>query len=254
MRSPLTRFRKARQEAEKRRQLKRRRTLIICGAALAVLAPIIAVGAILENRGEAETAAPAPTPATREAAPTSTAPVPADPEPSPTTAAPTPEPEPEEEPRTYDENHLQFGQTGRHVHGLGRSYPDVPLEFTVSAPKPFTPSKRAKFEDVFGYPYGGKGPRQPDNVYFTVTVKNVSADESYDISVQSRVKDSGDDEEQSYVEDGDSGWVSDLRRDGDLRPGKSVTVKNGWSLANADNVRYELRFGGLGGESFYFTK
>jgi hypothetical protein len=72
-------------------------------------------------------------------------------------------------------------------------------------PSRSTPSLSAEFEDVFGYPYGGKGPRQPDNVYFTVTVKNLEEDEPYDIVVQSSVKDSGDDQEQSYVDDGDIG-------------------------------------------------
>jgi hypothetical protein len=239
MRSQLIRFREARREAERQRRLKRRRTLIIGAAVLVVLAPIIASGAILENRGESRTAVPAPAQAaTTEGAQTPSA----------------AEPKPDEEPTQYDENNLRFGQTGRYVKGGYAYRTATSVEFTVSAPEPFTPSENAEFEDVFGYPYGGKGPRQPDNVYFTVTVKNLEEDEPYDISVQSSVKDSGDDEEQSYVDDGDIGSVSDLGRDGDIQPGKSATVKDGWSLANADNVRYELRFGGVGGESFYFTK
>lgn len=257
-RPPLTRLQKlAIATGPKRPDLTRPQKIAFIAGPL-ILVPILIVGVITENADEAKVAAttvreaPASSSAPASAPPSAVDPVEsADPEPSPT---PSQSEVDEEETREYDENNLQFGQTGHYLHGSGKSYPEVPLEFTVSAPTTFKPSKRAKFEDVFGFPYGGEGPHQPANVYFTVTLTNTSKAETYDVFVQASVSESGDDEEQSYVEDGDVGKIWDLGEGDDLGPGESVTVKDGWSLKNADDVRYELRIGGVGGESFYFTR
>lgn len=221
-----------------------------------LLVPIITVGVITDKNEEAKvTAKIAPSAPASVTAPASAPPSTADP---PESAEPSSTPSQseasDEETRDYDENNLQFGQTGRYLHGYGRPYPEVPLEFTVSEPIAFKPSKNAKYTDVFGFPYGGEGPHQPANVYFTVTLTNTSKDETYDVTVRASVSKSGDDEEQSYVEDGDIGKFWDLDTGDDLDPGESVTVRDGWSLKNADDVRYELRIDGVGGDSFYFTR
>lgn len=154
-----------------------------------------------------------------------------------------------------DGENFKFGQTAKYRSTPGSS--DTPLEFTVSAPKSFTPSKGATFTELssgFLYP---DAKRQPNNVYFTVTIKNLSKSETWDATVD--LERIGVDEtgfgEFSYseivmVEDpalGDSAFVA-------VPPGKSVVVKDAFSLKSLDRMHYRLRLDGLAGTSFYWTK
>jgi hypothetical protein len=244
-RLPLTRFREARQEARRRRDLRRKQALYICAAALVVLAPVIAVGAILENRAEVDTAAPAST----QAASTTVAPVSADQETTLASEPPSPE---REEPTQYDDYHLQFGQTAYFISRAGGS--NTPLEFTVSAPQQFRLSRNAILFEADS-PVTMRGKRQPVNVYFTVTVKNTSKTESWDADfLFSSVTGTGDDDVVSEVRDGDVDTVSSIGNGRDLRPGESATVKDGFSVRTADDIQYELDVDGLAGQSFYWTK
>ncbi len=230
----------------KSRKLTQRHKLLICGVGLVILAPIITIGAISERREAADTAATAATSATQ----TPTAP-PSASEPPP--AADSSQSQDDEEPDETDETHLKFGQTAHFTSTAGDS--NTPLEFTVSTPTRFKLSKDATLYDAKASTVV-KGERQPTNVYFVVTVKNTSKDESWDANfVFSDVTGTGDDEVVSSVDDGDIEGLGYLQDGGDeLRPGKSATVKDGFSVKSADSIQYELSVDGLAGYTFYFTR
>ncbi|MWV51626.1 hypothetical protein GRS96_20385 (plasmid) [Rathayibacter sp. VKM Ac-2803] len=157
----------------------------------------------------------------------------ADPSASSTTASTT---TPTATPRetTWNGNQLEhrFGETAQFLSTAGSS-PDTPLTFTVSAPTVFTPTDPT-------------GATQATSVYFTVTITNLSTTETYDPdfvfpdvisggSAGSELRGLGD----------DLSWVDGRT----IAPGESLTMKDGWSVANVDDVRYELRIDGLAGYS-----
>lgn len=257
--NPLARFREdrlaKREEARRKRERERRRALLICGALIVLLIPVFIVGIVNGRREAAKTAA-----ASAAKAPTET-PVPSSP--APAKSKPTPAPEPsatkddddDDEPVEYDENHLQFGQTGHFTSTLAAAFqPEVPLEFTVSSPTPFELSKDADLSDASPYSGRTNGVRQPSNVFFTLTVKNLSKSVSYGETPNADVTKTGDDDTVSYVDDGDIEGLWRLNGGRDLRPGKSATVKLGFSVKSAEEIQFELHFDGLHGDSYYFTK
>lgn len=205
-----------------------------------VLAPILVIGVIVENRtGSTTTTSPStPTSATSSTART------------PSPAPPTPQPsDPDERDNPTD---LTFGQTARFTSTAGDS--NIPLEFIVSAPAPFTPSKNALYFDAVSS-VGGKGTRQATNVYFTLTITNTSTAQTYDPDfVFSHLSETGDDDQISRVVDGDVNGLSDDLSGKVIKPGESVTIKDGYSVKSARSVRYELAVDGLAGTSFYFSK
>jgi hypothetical protein len=100
-----------------------------------------------------------------------------------------------------------------------------------------------------------KGKLQPTNVYFTVTVRNISKSESWKAAFFfSSVSGTGEDDVVSEVYDGDIKGLLGFNGGEDLQPGKSVTVKDGFSVKSAENIQYELDVDGLAGRSFYFTR
>lgn len=204
-----------------------------------VLAPIIVIGVIVENRtGSTTTTSPATATATTQPAAKPSSPAP-----------PTLQPgDPEERENPTD---LTFGQTARFISTAGDN--NIPLEFTVSAPTPFTPGKNALYFDAVSS-VGGKGTRQATNVYFTLTITNTSTTQTYDPNfVFSHLSGTGNDDQISRVVDDDIEGLSDLSGKV-IKPGKSVTIKDGYSVKSASSVRYELAADGLAGTSFYYSK
>ena len=140
----------------KKRPLGRwQKTIIILGPLL--LASVIVVGIIFENQAEPDASA--------DAAPTTSAKTVNS---SPPPATPSTD---DDSSRDGSENApFLFGSTAHFTSTAGSN--DIPLEFTVSAPTPFTPSKDAVLFDATSYGGGQPGSLQGTNVYFTVTITN----------------------------------------------------------------------------------
>ena len=143
-----------------------------------------------------------------------------------------------------------FGQTAHFTSTAGSN--DIPLEFTVSSPKKFTPSKDATVFDALAAAGAQPGKLKATNIYFTVTIKNTSTTQSWDADfVFGHVDQTGNDEEISEVHDGDIDSTFSLD---DIPPGKSASFKDGFSVQSASKIQYELDVDGLAGKSFYWTK
>jgi hypothetical protein len=149
-----------------------------------------------------------------------------------------------------DGTNFKFGQTA-HFRSTAGSH-DIPLEFTVSSPKTFTPSKDATGYDALTVAGAQTGTLKATNIYFTVTVKNASKTQTWDSGfVFGHVRQTGDDVEISEVHDGTIDSTFNLD---DIPPGKSATFKDGFSVKSADTIQYELSVDGMAGMSFYWTK
>lgn len=112
------------------------------------------------------------------------------------------------------------------------------LQVTVSGPTAFNPDYPAH-------------PTQATSVYFTVTIKNVGA-VSYDTSeVPTGASSGGTDGDIAYS---DADGVLSIDGLHHIRPGESYTFKDGFNVASADDVTYNIAPYGLGGKTLYFTK
>ena len=144
-----------------------------------------------------------------------------------------------------DETHLKFGQTAHFRSSAGSS--DVPLEITVAAPKSFKPDKDATFFDarVEG---AFEVERYPKNIVFTITVKNASTDEAYTplIIPDVHVTEAADEDVSNIMQDDLEGGT------GEIPPGKTVTIKDAYSLKSTEDLEYELAIDGLAGRTYYF--
>ncbi|WP_130866548.1 hypothetical protein [Acidipropionibacterium timonense] len=133
----------------------------------------------------------------------------------------------------------KFGQTARYERGT--RFGDVKYEITVGLPVTFKPSKNATTPD--------NRPLGPVNVYFPVRVKNV-ADSFVDGNVAlSHASNSKQGTEYDGVLEVSDGEISSFGLDAikSLKPGKTLTIKDGFSMATLDGVKYELAVNGLAG-------
>ncbi|TFV66368.1 UNVERIFIED_ORG: hypothetical protein E4P37_06630 [Bacillus sp. AZ43] len=210
-------------------------------AAFAGLA-VVAVGGLtlgaIFGDDEGTTAAPADATASSPPADVGT---PAAPEPTPTET-------------TWDETRdgdLTFGETARFRSTAGSN--DIPLEITVEAPVPFTPSEAATVLDARAEYAVREGQLYATTVFFTVTVRNLSTSQAFDTDfVFSDVADTGADDQVSEVRDGDV--VGIIGRPQEIPPGGSFTLKDGYSVADATAIEYTLDIDGLAGRSFSFSR
>lgn len=143
-----------------------------------------------------------------------------------------------------DGTHFSYGEPATYKNG--------PLEITVLPPVAFHPSGHAVIYDKRNTYAVVKGTWQKANVYFTVTLRNLSTTEAYDNDFTfSDVHNTGADDHVGTVsDDGIEGTIGLT----DIPPGKSVTFKDGYSIASVDNVQYEIKFDGLIGKTFYFSR
>lgn len=124
---------------------------------------------------------------------------------------------------------------------------ELRLEITVLAPVRFTPSKDATFFDDFA----NEQKAQAVNVYFPVTIKNVSAVATLDSSwvfTHATNRDQDESDVFSIVADEFDGTL-DLK---DIAPGKSATFKDAWSMSTLDETQLEISINGLAGYSIDF--
>lgn len=129
----------------------------------------------------------------------------------------------------------------------------VPLDVTVSAPTTFTPSHRADA-------------KQAVNIYFTVTIKNDSNTEPFRADVVVTDAISGLSSEDPALDeaagDGKSGGlIIDSKKgivgvDGAprIRPGHSITFKDGFSVASVEGLTYKIQPAGMASETLYFQQ
>ncbi|MGU3645178.1 hypothetical protein ACLBXX_09440 [Microbacterium sp. C23T] len=138
-----------------------------------------------------------------------------------------------------------FGQTVLYTDTTGDG--DVALEITVLAPVEFTPTSNATFWNS----RATQVPGLPLNIYFPVTIKNVS-DQPRDSSFI--LTQAVNDEERATdiltVSDGD---VASYLNFDTLVPGESYVFNDGWSLSTLDGLEFEIRIDGLAGGSVTFT-
>lgn len=162
-------------------------------------------------------------------------------------ASPSHAPTPGQECDTSDTSDCVFGQTAIYSDTVDEG--ELRLEITVLAPVKFCPSKDATFFDDFA---NEKEP-QAVNVYFPVTIKNVSAAATLDSSylfTHATNRDQDESDVLSIVADGFEGTL-DLK---DLAPGKSVSLKDAWSMSTLDEVQLEISINGLAGYSIDFQE
>lgn len=132
----------------------------------------------------------------------------------------------------------KFGQIAKFTATAG-SGPSRAIEITVAAPESFTPKKGPEVE----------GADQEDNVFFKVTIKNLSDTESWNPTILTYLTSDGSDGSQIYTNEHCCAGMPEK-----VAPGKSATFRDEWSVADADDVIYRLDIDGLAGHSITFTR
>lgn len=140
-----------------------------------------------------------------------------------------------------------FGQTA--VYSDTSREGEMRLEITVGEPVEFQPSSEARFTNNRATVVDP----QTVNVYFPVTIRNVSSELARESGF---VFGHATNEEQSKydvaaVDDGDA--IKAFLSFSPLAPGQSVELKNGWSMSTLDGVEYEVSIDGLSGHTVTFT-
>jgi hypothetical protein len=134
-----------------------------------------------------------------------------------------------------DQLEFRFGETAPFTSTAG-PLPNTQLTFTVSEPSAFTPGDPADAT-------------QAATVYFTVTIQNLSDTETWQPDFVLSQAISGE-------TDGDQIFQRDIiqSRPTEILPGQTISYTDGWSVANANDLTYELDIDGLAGYTIYFTR
>lgn len=141
-----------------------------------------------------------------------------------------------------------FGQTALYSDTSREG--EMRLEITVGEPVEFQPSAEARFTNNMATAVDA----QAVNVYFPVTIKNVSPEltrESGFVFGHATNDDQGE-YDVATVDDGDA--VKSFLSFAPLAPGQSVELKNGWSMSTLDGVEYEVSIDGLSGHTVTFSR
>lgn len=140
-----------------------------------------------------------------------------------------------------------FGQTAIYSD-TGREG-EMRLEITVREPIEFQPTADARFTNNMATAVDAQG----INVYFPVTIKNVSPELAREAGfVFGDATNSNQGEyDVATIDDGD---VKGVLSFDPLAPGESIDLKNGWSMSTLDGVAYEVSIDGLAGHSVTFRR
>ena len=137
----------------------------------------------------------------------------------------------------------KFGQTAIYTDTVRAG--EMKVEITVGAPIEFTPSESATTLNDW--------PLQPVNVYFPVTVRNISPALAVDM-ISGRATNAEQGESSTMpVSDGDVESFAIGAADG-LPVGEAMSAKDGWSMATLAGVEYRIRIDGLAGYGIKFTR
>lgn len=205
-----------------------RRAIIALTGMGVVAASALTIGAILEDPEESES--PAATSTSEEQDPAASAP------PTRTVSA-------------WDSSsrEFRFGETASYVSTAGPN--NTPLEITVNGPVHFEPSPDA---DLYFIEYGRGAPEFGlANIYFDVTIKNLSNDEAYGTEfVTPRVYQGASDEHFPYLRD----HGIDGAGGREIPPGGELVFKQGFSVNYVDTIRLEIRIDGLAGTTLFWDQ
>lgn len=149
-----------------------------------------------------------------------------------------------------DENFgkCSYGQTAIYEDSR-RSGDQVLLEITVQEPQEFKPTDDADFAVKT---LGGRQEKGADNLYFDITIKNLSKKAILKPSDVELVANSAKDGDSNvrYVQDDNVKAYWDAK----LEPGQSSTMRSGWNFNDATKPTYKVRIDGLGGNSVTFSR
>lgn len=140
-----------------------------------------------------------------------------------------------------------YGQTAIYEDSR-RGGDEVLLEITVQEPQEFEPGKDADFAINT---LGGTQEKGADNLYFDVTIKNLSEEVILgrsDVQLVANSAMDGDFDVRSVQND-----VVEAYWDAILEPGQSSTLRSGWNFNDASEPTFEVRIDGLGGNSVTFS-
>lgn len=137
----------------------------------------------------------------------------------------------------------KFGQTAIYTDTVRAG--EVKLEITVGAPIDFTPSESAT--TLYDRPL------QPVNVYFPVTVRNISPALAVDM-ISGRATNAEQGESDTMpVSDSDIDSFA-IGAAAGLPVGEAMSAKDGWSMATPEGVEYRISIDGLAGYGVKFTR
>ncbi|MEV7663579.1 hypothetical protein [Paenarthrobacter sp. NPDC089316] len=140
-----------------------------------------------------------------------------------------------------------YGQTAIYEDSR-RSGDKVLLEITVQEPQEFEPGKDADFSITT---LGGTQDKGSDNLYFDVTIKNLSEGVVLgrsDVELVANSAKDGDFDVRSVQDD-----LVGAYWDAKLEPGQSSTLRSGWNFNDASEPTFKVRIDGLGGNSVTFS-
>ncbi|KRF04691.1 hypothetical protein ASH00_13875 [Arthrobacter sp. Soil782] len=171
------------------------------------------------------------------------------PTPAPVVTAIEPQASVEDTTCNIDENFGKclYGQTAIYEDSR-RSGDQVLLEITVQEPQEFEPGKDADFASTT---LGGTPKKGADNLYFDVTIKNLSEGVVLgrsDVQLVANSAMDGDFDVRSVQDD-----VVEAYWDAKLEPGQSSTLRSGWNFNDASEPTFKVRIDGLGGNSVTFS-
>ncbi|MCF3140952.1 hypothetical protein LRQ04_16995 [Paenarthrobacter sp. AR 02] len=141
-----------------------------------------------------------------------------------------------------------YGQTAIYEDSR-RNGEKVLLEITVQEPQEFEPGKDADFAIKT---LGGTQEKGADNLYFDVTIKNLSEEAILgrsDVQLVANSALDGDYDVRSVQDD-----VVEAYWDAKLEPGQSSTLRSGWNFNDASEPTFKVRIDGLGGNSVTFSR
>lgn len=165
------------------------------------------------------------------------------------TVSPTHSTTPSSSPEWDDgEDEASFGDAVRYT----TAHSEIPLEVTVQAPVPFKPGKGATVWDG-GYEREGL---KAVTVYFTVTIANASRTKSYKYPSEtlfSNVAIATFEPFEEVWRVSDKG-IEGLEAIGTLKPGESVTFKDGFTVPGSETIIYELAFEGQAGRTIAWSE
>lgn len=135
---------------------------------------------------------------------------------------------PSSTPAEQKSGNLAFGDTATYKNGVS---------ITVSAPQAFTPGQYSSGAD------------QKENVIFTVTVKNGSKANYKPDLINAQVSSAGTEGEGIFDSDNALNGTPQTV----VLPGQTVTFKDGWSIADATKITYEITPDVVNADSAIFT-
>jgi hypothetical protein len=171
------------------------------------------------------------------------------PTPAPVVTAIEPQVKVEDTTCNIDENFGKcfYGQTAIYEDSR-RSGDQVLLEITVQEPQEFKPGKNAEFAITA---LGGTQEKGADNLYFDVTIKNLSKKVVLgrsDVQLVATSSMDGDFDVRTVQDDKVKAYW-----DANLEPGLSSTMRSGWNFNDASEPTFKVRIDGLGGNSVTFS-